>query len=231
MLARAHTRINVETASHKMAYDHWVKDLKAKNPWQLGPTEGESFADDSFSLTKLNDTNFTYLGHANPISCPSYTKPSSVDHCIPHSFSIVSHPIVGLQEASLYLHVSSHNTGKPQNFSSSSFDPPTNIDLEFMLPPTQKAPRYISGEFQISNAKYQTSNIKLTSNFCNLPFNNSATPDWFIPTIQRIISSPITTLALPNLKFELTCKAIICSNYNSMEIALTPLYKMPKIPL
>jgi len=28
-----------ESASYKSAYDSWIKALKAKIPWQLGPTE------------------------------------------------------------------------------------------------------------------------------------------------------------------------------------------------
>jgi hypothetical protein len=92
--------------------------------------------------------------------------------------------------------------------------------LETLIPPIQRAPRSISGEFQISNIKCQNQISNLMGHFLTHHISKyysifKATPDWFIPTIQRIISSSIPTPIAPMLKFELGMEAAL---YNMRQL-------------
>jgi hypothetical protein len=149
-----------------MAYDKWVKELKAKNPWQSGPTEGESFDDYSTSLSKLITSNFTYLGRADEVSSsssfnkfPSSNEISNSPHISSGSPLLAIRPIASdpiPKEADLKV---LHITGKQiqpalplQKFSGYR-------EVEDFLPQIQKAPQNIPGEF--ITFKYQIPNVKL----------------------------------------------------------------------
>lgn len=84
-----------ESAPRKSAYDEWLKDLKAKHPWQSGPTEVTDKTN-NFSPTKINESSYTYLGCTD-----SDTITSKFDRQIvpatayPLSLQVVN-PIAGL---------------------------------------------------------------------------------------------------------------------------------------
>lgn len=62
-----------ESISHKTAFDSWVKALKNKAPWQLGPTGGGESSNSIVSFHKINCTEFSFPSCADA-SDPTFKR-------------------------------------------------------------------------------------------------------------------------------------------------------------
>jgi hypothetical protein len=92
-----------------------------------------------------------------------------------------------------------------------------------LLPPAQPAPVFKEGESKNQIPKSNSvqnqikSNKNTNSEYSNLPnvstkiqnVQNSGTPDWFLPEIERILKTAIPTPGHPTLRFELTMDAAV----------------------
>ncbi len=111
--------------------------------------------EDSSSISKLNSTNYTYLGRANPITSTSGLASSSVVLSRAPPIQKISRSIAG----ELPQHDKWLSTIKGKNSSTTNHLTTLHITLEDLLPPVQQEPKNSSGEF---NVKLQTSNFQIT---------------------------------------------------------------------
>jgi hypothetical protein len=118
--------------------------------------------ENSSSISKLNSTSYTYLGHVDFVHSASGSTLSSVVQSMASPIQKISRPIAG--ELPQDDHRPLNIIGK--SFSPTSGNHPTmlHITLEDLLPPVQQAPKNSSGEFdsttQISIIQITNPNVK-----------------------------------------------------------------------
>ncbi len=157
------------------------------------------------SFSKLNTSNFTYLGRADSVSLSSSCKYSSVFCSSPVHFSQVVKPIACAPAPKKIDLKALQLPGKQKLSAPLLSEPYQGFNLGAILPEIQRAPVNNSGEYKPSNIKYQNFNkqteFKTHQKILNQPAN-TVTPSWFIPLIQEIISSKPPTPTAPELRWK-----------------------------
>jgi hypothetical protein len=113
----------------------------------------------SSSISKLNSTSYTYLGHADTVNHTNgSTNTSVVSSSVPPTHRI-SRPITG--EVPQGGRQISNIIGKPHPNANTTNHIALSFTLEDLLPPAQQAPKNSSGEFinQMSNAKFKYNDL------------------------------------------------------------------------